>query len=314
MDRSAMKKSSINTPPSIDLIGLPTGNYWTHTFPAEMPPGETIELTLNDVKKRLINFSGDNLKPDIHPKRADKLMRHTEIALRFPQKIKAIKLFLNLHSRIVFVFGKRDTAIMIRPEILMPTEAHIITYYQKEKKRKVINACFLGAGHPVTDIHLAMARCEVVVAVDTNSRDVPSVGKVTATTAIETYIKDVTEDACHVQSGPMRQKITIDPPGNPEIFGIGAMMFHFFETNPHLQDKRIGIITDTELDLIKRINQRTVPFFQDMLLPDNIDLFYATGDTGATEFMANKLIRICDKASTEYLDRYLRGALSGESG
>ncbi|MFA6312891.1 MAG: hypothetical protein WCV99_15715 [Sterolibacterium sp.] len=306
-----MKKSFLNTPPPADLIGLPTGEYWIHTFPAEMPLAETFELTLNNVKKRLINFSGDNLKPDTHPKQPDKLVRHTEIALRFPQKIKAIQVFLNLNSRIVFVFGKRDTTIMIGPEILKPVEAHIITYYQKKKKRKVINACFLGSGHPVTDIHLAMARCEVVVAVDTNSREVPGVGKVTATTAIEAYIKEVTEDAYHVQSGPMRQKITIDPPGNPEIFGIGTMMFHFFETNPHLRDKRIGIITDTELDLIKGINQRAVPFFQNMLLPENTDLFYATRDTGAAEFMANKLIRMCDKASTEYLDRYLRDHSQG---
>lgn len=300
-----MKKSFFDTPPPMDLIELPTGEYWIHTFPADMPPGETIQLTLNDVQKKLINFSGDNIEPDRHPKQRDKLVRHMEIELRFPQKIKAMKIFLNMNSRIVFVLGRRDTTIMIRPEILKPAEAHIITYYKKKNKRKVINACFLGSGHPVTDIHLAMADCEVLVAVDTNSRDVPGVGKVAATTAIEAYIKEVTEDAYHLQSGPMRQKITIDPPGNPEIFGIGTMMFHFFETNQHLRDRRIGIITDTELDLIKGISQRTTPFFQTMLLPEKTSLFYATSDTGSAEFMANKLIRMCDKASTVYLNRYL---------
>lgn len=270
-----------------------------------MPLGETFTLTLNNVQKKLINFSDDNIEPDRHPKQRDKLARNIEIELRFPQQIKAMKLFLNMNSRIVFVLGRRDTAIVIRPEILKPAETQIITYYKKRNKRKVINACFLGPGHPVTDIHLAMAKCEVVVAVDTNTRDVPGVGKVSATTAIEAYLKEVTEDAYHLQLGPMRQKIMIDPPGNPEIFGIGAMMFHFFETNPHLSDKRIGIVTDTELDLIKGINQRTTPLFQNMLLPENTALFYATGDTGSAEFMANKLVRMCDKASTEYLNRYL---------
>lgn len=300
-----MKKSFLDTPAPMDLIGLPKGEYWTHTFPEDMSPGESISLTLNDVRKKLINFSGDNIKPDRQPKQRDKLARHMEIKLRFPQKIKVMKIFLNMNSQIVFVLGKRDTAIIIRPEILKPAEAHIITYYKKKNKRKVINACFLGSGHPVTDIHLAMADCEVLVAVDTNSLEVPGVGKVAATTAIEAYIRDVSEGAHHLQSGRMRQKITIDPPGNPEIFGIGTMMFHFFETNPHLRDKRIGIITDTELNLIKGISQRSTPFFQNMLLPEKTSLFYATSDTGSAEFMANKLIRMCDKASTKYLDRYL---------
>lgn len=301
-----MKRSLFDTPQPIDLLGLPTGNYWTHTFPADMPPGEKFTLTLNDVQKKLINFSGDNIEPDRLPKQRDKLARNIEIELRFAQQIKTMKIFLNMNSRIVFVLGRRDTAIVIGPEILKPAETHIITYYKRGNKRKVINACFLGPGHPVTDIHLAMAKCEVVMAVDTNTRDVPGVGKVSATTAIEASLKEVTEDAYHLQSGPIRQKVLINSPGNPEIFGIGTMMFHFFETNPHLRDKRIGIITDTELDLIRGINQRTTPFFQDMLLPENTDLFYATGDTGSAEFMANKLVRMCDKASAEYLAWYLR--------
>lgn len=302
-----MKKSFFDTPAPIDLIGLPKGEYWTHTFPDDMPLAKSISLTLNDVQKKLINFSDDNIKPDREPKQPDKYMRHMEIELRFNQQIKAIKIFLNMSSRIVFVLGKRDTTILIRPEILKPAEAHIITYYKKKNKNKpkVINACFLGSGHPVTDIHLAMADCQVLIAVDTNYRDVPRVGRVAATTAIEAHIKEVAENAYHLKSGPMRQKITIDPPGNPEIFGIGMMMFHFFETNPHLRDQRIGIITDTDLDLVKGINQRTTPFFQNMLLPEKTSLFYATRDTGSAEFMANKLIRMCDKESTKYLDNYL---------
>ena len=301
--------SMFNTPSPVDLIGLPTGNFWIHEFPADMAAAETVQIVLNDVNKKLINFSDDKLQPDRHPKQPYKMVRHTEISLRFSQKIRAIKLFLDMKSRIVFVFGKRDSPIVIRPEILKPAETHIITYYKKQNKKKVLNACFFGSGHPVTDMHLAMANGEVVIAVDTNSRDVPGTGKVAATTAIEANINIVTEDACHCQSGPMRQKITIDPPGNPEIFGIGTMLHHFFDTNPKFRDKLVGIITDTELDLIKGMNQRTIPFFETMLLPENIILFYATRDSGSAEFFANKLIRMCDNASTEYLDSYLNDSL-----
>ena len=150
-----------------------------------------------------------------------------------------------------------------------------------------------------------MTDCEVVLAVDTNYRDISGVGKICATTGIETRFNKVTGDAFHVQSCNKRQKITIDPPGNPEIFGIGMMMHHFFETNPNLSSKNVGIITDTELGLLKSINQRKIPFYQDMMLPEKTTLFYATSESGSAEFMANKLIRICDKESKKYLNNYI---------
>lgn len=304
-----MPTQLFNTPSPIDLIGLPAGKYFIHEFPANLPAAQTVKLTLNDVEKKIINFSGSNIKPDKHPRQKNKQQRYTEIELRFPQKIKAIKIFLDTNSRIVFVYGKRDTAIMLRPEILKPAEAHIITYYKRPEKEKVLNACFFGSGHPVADIHRAMTDCEVVLAVDTNAQVVSGIGKICATTAIEAYFTEVTEDSCHMQSGKQRQKITIDPPGNPEIYGIGAMMHHFFEANPSFINKRVGIITDTDLDLLKGMNQRTVPFFRNMALPENIILFYATSDSGSAEFMANKLMRMCDNESANYLKRYIKDKL-----
>lgn len=299
-----MEKSFYNSPAKIDLIGLPKGKYWIQTFPDEMQFGESITLTLNDIHKKVITFSGDNIEPDKQPKQRNKQIRHTEIKLLYPQRIKAMKVFLNMNSKIMFVLGKRDTALLIKPEILVPVEAHIITFFKKKEKRKVINACFLDAGHPVTDIHLAMANCHTLIAMDTNTKEVAGVGKIAATTAIQAHIKIINE-ACHFQTGPVHKKITIDPPGNPEISGISTMMFDFLEENPHLRDKHIGIIMDTELELIKGMNQRTIPFFQDMLLPAKTSLFYATSDTGSVEFMANKLIRMCDKESTKFLGQFL---------
>ncbi len=271
-----------------------------------MAAGESIKVILHDVDKKLLNFSGDRLRPDKRPKQAEKLTRHVEIGLRYPQKIVAQKLFLDMQSRIVFVLGKRDSPIVLKPEILKPAEAHIITYYEKRRKRKILNACYFGSGHPVADMHIALARHDAVIAVDTNTRDIPGKGKISATTAIEATVNIVTKDAGHFQSGPMRQKITINPPGNPEIYGIGIMLRHFFDMNPQLNQGNVAVITDTELDLIKGMNERKIPFFRKMLLPENTTLFYATRDSGSAEFFANKLIRMCDNESTNYLNKYLR--------
>lgn len=164
-----MPTSLLNTPSPVDLIGLPTGNFWIHEFPADIAAADNLQIVLNDINKKLINFSDDKLQPERYPKQPDKAVRYTEIVLRFPQKIRAIKLFLDMKSRIVFVFGRRDSPIVIKLEILKPAEAHIITYYKKQNKKKVLNVCFFGSGHPVVDMHCAMANCEVVIAVDTNS-------------------------------------------------------------------------------------------------------------------------------------------------
>lgn len=301
-----MKRPLFETPSPIDLIGLPTGKYWTHKFPEDIAAAEVIQITLGNVEKRFINFSDKNLQPDRHQKQPQKQERHTEITLQFSQKIKAIELFLNLNSKIVFLFGRRETSIILRPEILKPIESQIITYYKRINKRKILNACFLGPGHPVASIDLAMSSCDVIMAIDTNSHDVPGIGRVSATTAIEAYIKEVTKDACFLQSGPMRQQININSPGNPEIFGIGKMMFHFFETNPIFNNKKVGIITDTEFSLLKEINLRKIPFFEAMMLPENITLFYATSDSGSAEFMPNRLIRECENASSGHLKNFLR--------
>ncbi len=293
------------TPSPTDLIGLPPGKYFIHEFPADMKAGQTLKVVLNGVKKKLINFDGDKVIPNKHRKQPEINTRHTEINLQYSHRFKAIKLFLNMNSQIIFVFGKRVSPIEIRPEILKPDEAHIVTYYKKKTKKKILNACFFGAGHPVADMHRALANCDVLLAADTNYRNVPHTGLVAATTAIEAKINIVTDEACHLQSGPMRQTIEIDPPGNPEFFSIGKIMYHFFETNPSLKDKSIGVITDSDFELIKGINKRTIPFFETMLLPENVTLFYATSDSGSAEFMANMLIRKCDKASTVYLEKYL---------
>jgi hypothetical protein len=300
-----MKNSLFEKPHPSDLIGLPSGKYFIHDFPSDIQAADNIRLVLNDVKKKLINFSGDRIEPDKATKQPNKLTRHTEIELIFPQKIKPISLFLNINSQIIFVLGKRDTALIIRPEILKPKEASITTYYKRNKKNKVLNACFFVNEHPVADIHLALCGFEIVLAVDTNCRDIKDVGKISATTAIEASFNKVTDDAFHMQLCNKLQKITIDPPDKPEIFGIGIMMYHLLETNPDFSNKKVGIITDTELGLLKGINQRTVPFYKDMMLPEKTTLFYATRDSGSAEFIANKLVRICDNESTKYLDRYI---------
>ena len=292
-------------PPPSDLVGLPIGDYYTHDFPRDIPAGTKIQLTISGLEKQLLNFSEGGMAPDQKKKQREKKQRRLDLVLVFSHKIRPIRLFFDKNARIAFVYGKRDSPIVVGPEILKPCESQLLTFYNKPKKRKILNACFFDAGHPVTDIHRAMDSCKALLAVDTNYKTVPGIGIVAATTALTASTRAVSSDACYTNSTETRQVITIDPPGNPELYGIWVMLQHYLDTNPELRRHELGLITDTEFGLVEAINRRQQPIFGNNLLPNNAKLFYATADSGSMEFIPNLLIRECDKASTRHLNSHL---------
>ncbi len=61
-------------------------------------------------------------------------------------------------------------------------------------------------------------------------------------------------------------------------------------------DGEIGLVTDSDLGNHESFNSRKLPIFDHYYLPKGIQLVYASSDVGS-EFLQNKLIRVCDKIS-----------------
>ncbi len=64
-------------------------------------------------------------------------------------------------------------------------------------------------------------------------------------------------------------------------------------------NKKVGIVIDSELGNLEGYNNRTIPIFGQWLLPENYTFMYATADT--SDEWCNKMIKQCDKTASQRL-------------
>lgn len=285
--------------------GAPAGRYWTHDFPKDIEAGSHLSLTLSDIDKQLIQFVGDEVGPKRAPKDRNRIPRSTLIELDYSNKIKALRLFLNMDASIAFVFGTIASPLVLAPTVLVPRETTLTTYYPSKRGKKILHSYYQGPGHPVLDIHLALTQYTEFFSIDTNSWPVAGIGVVSATAAIRSNTRIVSENACYTSSDMVYRDLNIKADGNPELYALWKFLTHLEELRPENASGKIGIITDTEYSLLKAINQRKYPIYRDYFMPPQFDLLYATADAGPQEFMSNSLIRKCDSLATEYLNEFL---------
>lgn len=62
-------------------------------------------------------------------------------------------------------------------------------------------------------------------------------------------------------------------------------------------EDRIALVTDSELGDLPRINARTIPYYNEHTLPENVSLLYASADK-PTDTIPSALIRACDAHAT----------------
>ncbi len=65
-----------------------------------------------------------------------------------------------------------------------------------------------------------------------------------------------------------------------------------------------GIVVDSDLDILQKINAREEPIFDDFFIPENVTLIYASADSGK-ETLINKLIRATDRVARNSLETAL---------
>ena len=83
-----------------------------------------------------------------------------------------------------------------------------------------------------------------------------------------------------------------------EIESWKGLIDHLQEVIP--EDKKVGIVVDSELGLLSRYNNKDMPVIDDWYLPDNYCFIYATADK--PDEWCNQLIRACDSNASKRLD------------
>lgn len=75
--------------------------------------------------------------------------------------------------------------------------------------------------------------------------------------------------------------------------------------NEHmLQNPSVAVIVDSDLINIPDINRRLTPIYFDYILPENFQMFYASSDVGTSEYIQNRLMKICDNEAKIALNEF----------
>ena len=98
----------------------------------------------------------------------------------------------------------------------------------------------------------------------------------------------------------------------PERYGWMRMIDALLRFDRYNTDWSYGIVVDSDLKEIPRINAGKIPIFGNCYIPDNADLIYASADSGM-EGLVNKLIRLTDRVASNALEIALQHHIGQES-
>jgi hypothetical protein len=93
----------------------------------------------------------------------------------------------------------------------------------------------------------------------------------------------------------------------PENFGWLAALEELNHRRLVTPEMCIGMVVDSDLGNLTDYNARRKPFFENRLLPENVQLIYASADTGG-ESLLNRVLKVADSVSGQVLDAVATGA------
>lgn len=275
-------------------------------FPEDMPPAQILEITLSGVKSNMLDAEGLMLVLPKQQANQPRNERFSKLEIDFGKKVKIREMHANLTTSEIICIGQIYSPIIVANGHLGDARSTLTTYYARKNKNKILHAYFQLPGSHFLGIEKVLATYDQVFCVDTNSAVARDGRKVAVTTAIIGKPKTLAESAMYIGETTEYQCVAYDPPGNPEIHGIWMCFCHIYKEHPALLENRIALITDTEYGRIKDWQSRSDPFFEGWMLPEGIDIFYATSDAGGDEFTPNRLIKNCDQLSAKKMKEILK--------
>ncbi len=182
--------------------------------------------------------------------------------------------------------------------------------YERPKGPKVLNRTPADSSRAPFDVDDALKDFDLLVAVDTNTREVCA-QRTSVTGVVLAYPVGDSRDG--QQRGYWRRcpfAVEFSPRcGNPENFGWLAALQQLDKTDVWRIGLRVALIVDSDLDALQSYNAREAPFFENDFLPDGIQMIYASADAGGEKF-ANQLIRGADRVASEVLSHLADGEIS----
>jgi hypothetical protein len=183
---------------------------------------------------------------------------------------------------------------------IAPESAEVEVTYARERKPKVLGRAPLLSNALWSNPDSVLLGFDRIFAIDTNTRAVRGI-PVSATGVV--LAQPVIGLVPPLMKWAVRQSMEhrhVDCP--PERLGWKRFLELVARNERFTTPSRVGLIVDSDLDSLRAFNERTQPILDDVYLPANVTMLYASSD-GGSEYMGNHLIRVADRAATLLLDQ-----------
>jgi hypothetical protein len=185
-----------------------------------------------------------------------------------------------------------------------------VVHRRPNGKDKVMVRYFLGTELPLVDMTRFLERFSVLYAVDTNTITTGNrrrhVSGVVRARLLRRLGKDLVS---HVESvGTFEFQSEAN---DPEERGWSAALAHIAHGEKIPDDAHIGLVVDSHLGRLEKINNGEEPYFEDKLLPAHTELIFASDSAGSEEYLPCQLIRLADNLARQRLQEIVRNGAPG---
>jgi len=183
------------------------------------------------------------------------------------------------------------------------------TYYERAKGPKSLH--HIPSDQSLLSIDpngCLAANFDIIFAVDTNSRRFKGFRfSVTGVVQAEHTVDPATNRPALYFHTPFLLEF-MQVRSKPEQLGWLVAMNQIRSDPEYDSFSRIGLIVDSDLQNLRKYNNRELAIYEDSFLPDRFVLVYASADAGS-EYFANQYIRAADRAANQVLDLLERGVI-----
>ncbi len=179
-----------------------------------------------------------------------------------------------------------------------PVSSRIETGYERKKGLKILNRAPLPNDELVASPDIALDNYHILLAIDTNTETIRNNKVSVSGIASAKPIKILSQTVFKITGVNAIAFWNIK--GKPENIAWGQTIRDLMLSPNYKPEIKIGLIVDSDLGNIPKYNSGELPIFSFIHLPKNMQLIYASSDSGK-EFIGNRLLSLADKEAKKIL-------------
>lgn len=279
-------------------ILLPTAAHFLDGSRHHIPRGQaalSAKVIITGAESNVAIYQGDDIAAFQKRNSKTKIPRITTVTMEFaaPTHVTATKV-TRPGSSIHLYSGD---------ELITPLKSVVTISHERAKGRqKILARFFLSDEIPVIDVGYYLSRFSRIIGVDTNTVEIGGNDKLSATAMVDCF-PDNRGAQTIFRITQLRARTQRNLEGNPERFGWYAAITTLLKEVEIDHAKKYLLIVDSDLGLLESIQDKASVVWGDYLLPANIEIAFATCDSGSEEFLPCSLIRLADGFATRELSK-----------